>query len=281
MNIKNKIFSFIEVLVECLKYHGVVTTVKVFYYYSRCRFLKKSISNTYNVLGFKIKVENKDYLPDIIFEHFGFNTYFFNTTKKRPVIVDIGANIGDTAIYFKWLYPNCSIYAFEPHPEAFKLLVKNVQLNKLKSIFAFNTALGNSVGKINLYSSDNTYSRTSSINSSAKINDSKVEKIQSSITKIDSFEVLRNIKNIDLLKIDIEGAESELFETLDNILIKTNKVVLEYHITKNVKNNSFDFIINMLKKHSLEPGIRGPYNTDSNYSNSNLFFIIAERKTSS
>ena len=48
--------------------------------------------------------------------------YRFVTTKEAPVILDCGANIGLSVIYFKQLYPNSKITAFEPDPDVFKVL---------------------------------------------------------------------------------------------------------------------------------------------------------------
>ena len=48
--------------------------------------------------------------------------YYFHTDKENPVIIDAGANIGDSMIYFKYLYPQATIYSFEPDVATFAYL---------------------------------------------------------------------------------------------------------------------------------------------------------------
>src|SRR6185436_1504795 len=68
-------------------------------------------------------------------------------------VLDIGANVGVTALYFARLFPNAAIYAFEPAPDNFAILQKNVA--NCARIRAFNFALDASDATLDLYASDN------------------------------------------------------------------------------------------------------------------------------
>ena len=52
--------------------------------------------------------------------------------KNDPIIIDCGANIGVSVVYFKKLFPKSKIIAFEPDPFLFKYLKKNIEKNGLK-----------------------------------------------------------------------------------------------------------------------------------------------------
>ena len=55
--------------------------------------------------------------------------YRFQTKNEEPVIIDCGANIGLSSLYFKTIYPNATLHAFEPDAVLFQLLEKNAQVN--------------------------------------------------------------------------------------------------------------------------------------------------------
>ena len=58
--------------------------------------------------------------------------YLIELGSSRPIIIDCGANIGVSLIYFKYLYPHSEVHCFEPYTFAFEYLQKNVAENKLK-----------------------------------------------------------------------------------------------------------------------------------------------------
>ena len=74
------------------------------------------------------------------------NEYYFKTSKARPVILDCGANIGLATLFFKWLYPQAVIYAFEPDIDTFALLKRNVEANSLTAVHLYNVALSDKAG---------------------------------------------------------------------------------------------------------------------------------------
>lgn len=212
-------------------------------------------------------------------ELFGLNLYYFKSETDSPVIIDVGANIGDSIIYFKWLYPNAKIYAFEPLAVAYNMLEKNVKINNFKNVFAYNVALGNTEKTIQLFSDAKGTSRLSTINKSAsKQNLKKDAKFQQIIIKkLSSYKKIMALKKIDVLKIDIEGAEGAVFDDLQSVLIKTEKVIVEYHMVPDVRDNSFDKIISVLKKFKFKPTFTGLYRNTHNEGNPIAFLIVATR----
>ncbi len=139
--------------------------------------------------------------------------------KDLKTIIDVGAFQGEISLYFASKYPNAKIYAIEASPENFKLLKKNIgqQFFSTKNIFPFNTALS-SVNGTTMVSigggSENT------------IVDVKDGTKTPCIT-LDKFIQDNSIDKIDLLKIDIEGAEPMLFESIKKHLEKIQVIYME------------------------------------------------------
>ncbi len=129
-----------------------------------------------------------------------------NTPK---VIFDIGANRGDTAIKYSNLFPTAKIFAFEPFVETFKKLNDNIK--DTQNISTYNIAIAEKNGETIFYSNKNE--DTNSLLSSTKIglsSDEQVKTIGQTIVNtetIDSFCSKHSIDKIDILKMDIQGAE--------------------------------------------------------------------------
>jgi FkbM family methyltransferase len=139
--------------------------------------------------------------------------------KANPYIIDCGANIGLSVIYMKQQYPYAEIVAFEPDETNFQLLSKNVDsfgygdVNLCKeAIWIDNTTLR--------FSSQGTM--TSKIEMGAGAGTIEVKAIR-----------LRDLLNreVDFLKIDIEGAEYKVLCDIADKLFLVKNMFLEYHGT--------------------------------------------------
>ena len=171
---------------------------------------------------------------------FNRDTIIKNLVKtNKPTILDIGAHHGQSVKYFKKLFPNSSIHSFEPDPDSF-LILSNLKFDDLK---LHNFAISNKVGKLSFFR--NSISHTNSLNkvninstdsisiSEAKqnndidfFNNFNKEIIVNSIT-LDEFANSEKFTNIDLLKIDVQGAEVKVLTGAVNILNTTRNIVLE------------------------------------------------------
>jgi len=209
--------------------------------------LVRTLIKPYLISALKLKTgvlsKNKPYLTFENFKIFGFNadtlvylyrdvflsgTYFFKTNILNPVIIDCGANIGMSVLFFKWLYPNSIIYAFEPSPSIFEMLQKNISANKLENVFCYNVALADKTATVQFFEPDGIAgSLTGSL--SHERNDGTPVEVQA--MPLSAFIRENNITSIDYLKMDIEGAETAVInemaaaQTMD--LIK--QAGIEYH----------------------------------------------------
>jgi FkbM family methyltransferase len=140
------------------------------------------------------------------------------TLPPNAFILDCGANIGLSVIYLKKICPTATIIAFEPDPNNFELLQKNIASHDLQNVVLKNEAV---------WKEDTMLSFESEGTMSSKIVFDK-ETDRSKLTKAVRLKDHLNRK-IDFLKIDIEGAEYQvLCDIGDNLSFVTNLFV-EYH----------------------------------------------------
>ena len=96
---------------------------------------------TMHLSGYKITANDNAALSIMYNEIFLSDDYYFETSNPSPLIIDCGSNIGFSVLYFKKLYPLSRLIAFEPNPNTFKLLEKNISQNAIQEVTLYNTAL--------------------------------------------------------------------------------------------------------------------------------------------
>jgi FkbM family methyltransferase len=148
---------------------------------------------------------------------------FFPENHPPRVMVDIGAHIGATALYFKHAYPELEVYCFEPSPENYNLLTDN--LSSFPDIQLFPYGLFSEDREMNLYAGKN-HSMENSVVPNAYTRES-FETIHLK-KALDEFERL-NLSEISILKVDTEGCEIPILQDLQQYLPKTDCIHLEYH----------------------------------------------------
>jgi FkbM family methyltransferase len=147
------------------------------------------------------------------------NEYDFDLPYSPEIIFDLGSNVGLSVIYFRLKYPNAKIYAFEPDPETFKKLRKNIK--QFNNIFIFNLAISDKNGKEKFYIYPNQ-----SMSSSLLQRLPNQPFVEVETKTLDSILDELSINKVDLLKFDIEGAEYGVFKKFKN-LDKINNIIGE------------------------------------------------------
>jgi FkbM family methyltransferase len=173
--------------------------------------------------------------PLIFSETFIHDIHFIGFDLKDKIIVDVGAFVGDTALYYANF--GAIVYAYEPHPVNFYWLKKNIELNpQLKGkIKIFNEAVGKDE-EIEIPVVENI-DRTFSIYGQVKRKTLKIKSV--------SLKKILQENNLDkpyLLKADCKGCEDYIIE--DDAISKFEKVKIEYTGFNRPK---VDYIINKLK----------------------------------
>lgn len=140
-------------------------------------------------------------------------------------VVDVGAYIGVFSIFAS--SQGANVYSYEPNPDSFHLLKKNIKLNNIKRIKAYNKAVCGKDGNTDLFRNKKFPQLTTTT-----ITDG--EKIKVNCTSLK--EIIKNIGFIDLLKMDCEGAEYEILQQLpEEFLSQIKKISMEYHEFKDYK----------------------------------------------
>lgn len=126
-------------------------------------------------------------------------------TGQKSVICDIGANIGFMSLYFSRYVPNGGVvYAFEPAPNTFDKLNRNLVANKVSNIIALPYACTDTLGKIDFYIGSHHHS--SSINANwARGNTEGNDAISVETITLDNFFYENGRTPPNLIKLDIEG----------------------------------------------------------------------------
>lgn len=176
-----------------------------------------TISNEYGSIDYYNNDEEmvKQRLSNVFFEQEFVVKHLTDFIKKSSVIYDIGAHCGSHSIMYKRINPDATIYAFEPQLNLYWLLSKNIKTNNLKNVFAYNNAVGDFTGNVemNPFSTDGSnsmerieYGGDKYFNLAGVQIGSGGEKVK--MIKIDDM----MIPCCDFMKIDVEGYEPHVLE---------------------------------------------------------------------
>ena len=143
--------------------------------------------------------------------------YKFKSFSKSPLIIDCGANIGLSVLFFKREFPNCRIIAFEPDKQIFKILQKNINSFGFENIRLINKGVWEKEGTL-------FFKRDGSDGGRIEIENNKLEyKVE--VVKLSDY----LDEQIDFLKIDIEGAEISVLNECKEELKNVRNIFIEYH----------------------------------------------------
>lgn len=151
------------------------------------------------------------------------NDDYYLQLPSRPKIIDLGSEVGISTCYFKTIYPKSTVMAFEPDPESCALLTSNIKSFGWSKTTAFNLAIANKKGKMPFY----VDAKVPGSLTMSLYEQRQQKKILVEVARLSRFIT----QKIDLLKIDIEGAEQEVIDDL----VKSRKIffvknmIIEFH----------------------------------------------------
>ncbi len=193
---------------------------KVYYKLINDKFV---IFKTKTGLRIKIRVRSTDLmaLTNVwMINEYDVEDFEINT---NDTVIDIGAHIGLFSLLVSQLCKTGKILSFEPVSENFDLLVSNLKLNHIKNILPFNMAVSKNSGRLDLFlnNDQSAHSIFSKSSESISVESTSLQKI---------FEE-NKISSCKLLKLDCEGAEYEIIDSLPSeYLDKIQNMVIEYHL---------------------------------------------------
>lgn len=190
--------------------------------------MKKLIKKLFHKTGYKLVKEsyyqNLIHINQVNWLDFSFLINDQLNKGEKIVMIDIGANTGQTTLKFKTYFPGAVIYCFEPIKSTYEILKKNI--SSLTQVQSFNFAIGDSVTEATVFHRDDSQwnSLVSILNERAEIAGAESEKVK--VTTLDKFLLEHEISKVSLLKSDTEGFEMNVLKGAENSL----------------KNQVFDFI---------------------------------------
>jgi FkbM family methyltransferase len=186
--------------------------------------------------------------------------------KKEDIVIDIGAHIGLFSLFASQYCKNGKIFSYEPIEKNYNILKENINLNQIKNIIPFNFAVSNQLNKLKIFIDSNDDSAHSILNSGKNF-------IEVNSITIESIFDQNKIEKCNLLKLDCEGAEYQIIESIPKeYFSKIEKMIIEYHfasenlklykkLIQNLKNNFFKIKI---EKISDDIGMIYAVNTKNN-----------------
>ncbi|EPA05226.1 methyltransferase, FkbM family [Candidatus Nitrosarchaeum limnium BG20] len=195
------------------------------------------ILETRNKLKIKIRTHSTDIMQ--------LGTVWFTNDYNMPgfeirdndIIVDVGAHIGLFALFASQFCKNGKIYCFEPIKENYEMLSDNTNLNEIKNIIPLNLAVSKENEHVRIYLDldESAHSIFPQGNTFVDVKSTTVKRF------FDEYK----IENCDLVKIDCEGAEYEIIDSIpEEYFSRINKIIIEYHLI----DKKLELYQNLLKK---------------------------------
>jgi FkbM family methyltransferase len=145
--------------------------------------------------------------------------FYANLINSESVVIDLGSHLGQFSSEVSSIF-GCHCYAVEALPSLYKQIVETPLLKK------FNYAISLEDKPVQLCITDNPEGNHIDRGSGVNV----LEKIRVEGITLESFIKAQKLETIDLLKVDIEGAEIDLFNSLsDETLRKIKQITVEFH----------------------------------------------------
>lgn len=217
-----------------------------------------------------ILLKKYDYLPYGMLLEADLKRYI---SKKEFVIIDAGANVGQSAVEFNRWFPCAEIHCFEPIQQTFDYLLQNVQ--HLSKIHAQHLGLGSSEQTLEITLDDNAL--CNSLNNTVMVHNKKEKSEIITTTYLDKYCENQNINEIEFLKIDTEGYEIEVLKGSHKLLkekrIKFIAAEISFLGEKDNLHSSFNDVFEHLKTYDYS--FMGIYEQTYYQSPSKLEFAMA------
>lgn len=163
---------------------------------------------------------------DIFYEIFFKEIYALPGRQTGPIktVVDLGANVGLSALYFLHQYPKAQVICVEPEASNFKMLTKNLRPEIARgTVKALQVAAMAQDGFVSFAPAEAKYN-------SRVMQDGDEKNIPA--VSMPSLMERNGINHIDILKVDVEGAEKYIFSGNIDWLQKVDNVLIELHSDK-------------------------------------------------
>jgi len=179
----------------------------------------------------------------------GSEVVFQSLLSSDMVVLDIGANLGIYTLYA--LQAGCEVYSFEPTPATFDILKKNVKVNGFENsnkLQLINKAVSDKNGTVDFYIKQGICGQNSLFKGTDTLDSIAVETIIAD-------DYLKELDKVDIIKIDVEGAEYYAMLGLKNIITRSPeiKILIEFS-PENMKNTNLPpkILLDLIKEYGFK-----------------------------
>jgi FkbM family methyltransferase len=204
---------------------------------------KRHTSCKAKIFDYELKVPDALSFLWQYYEIFCLHSYAFETERKAPIILDCGANVGASLLYYDLNFPGAHVIAYEASPTVFEYLKSNV--TNLKNI---NVDLNQ-----NAVWSENKTLVFQDLGADSGMIGTEGVKVQG--VRLQSE--LARLETVDFLKMDIEGAEVVVLKSCEDELKKVKNIFVEYHSYSGQK-QELEEVLNVLNKAGFRYTIQVP-----------------------
>jgi FkbM family methyltransferase len=206
----------------------------------RIRLTERYKTGIAHVFDKPFKFHDGESFVDTFNELFRDQIYQFKPSTSSRLILDCGANMGLSVLYFSKNYPDHQIIAFEPEKMIFDVLQENVETFQLKNVALHNKAVWTKAETLKFYSDGGMGGRVNEEYSNSKP------------VLIDAVPLSDFIsEEVDFLKLDIEGAEDEVLRHCGDSLHDVKHIFFEYH-NKVQKRQSLHELLTLVHKQGFK-----------------------------
>ena len=155
-------------------------------------------------------------------------SFVLSALRPGMIFFDVGASAGLFSISAAKKIGGKNVYAFEPCSSTFDLLKRNVLLNRVVDVNALRTALGDAVGEGMLQVKSRGRDSLNTLGQATHPDGKVVRRENVPITTIDAFMKKQNVPRVDVMKVDMGGAELLLFRGARELLARADAPLILY-----------------------------------------------------
>lgn len=198
-------------------------TIKIYDYLYRKLAVNELILNVHGSRMITRVSDDDGVSYQLLFYRSGLEKYeiklFKKYVTKGMTVVDVGANIGYyTLLAARLVGDKGRVIAFEPEPQNYALLVRNIGMNSYRNIVPLKKAVSSKTGTADLF-----LNRQSGAHSFSPDRDDNIGVTRVETVSLDQYFKGRE-RPIDIIKIDVEGAELAVFQGMSNIIRKNDNL---------------------------------------------------------
>lgn len=218
-----------------------------------------------NLSGLNLSIPDADSFLSFYKEIFVNKVYAFHANSSTPNILDLGANIGMSVLFFKLCYPQARITAFEAEPTLYGHLKRNIHGNGYSDVELINKAAWHENTTLKFHPD---WFGSGCITFKDDMQD---------IIEVEAVNIAELLKTnrFDLIKMDIEGAEEFILPACKDYLQDVRFIIMEYHPSIGQKDR-LNVVINALVDanfrlhiHCADEGCKDPFFWSNGYADCN------------